>query len=57
MLYDFTEFHLSKYIQSVVLTEREAQDGKHIGWQVLDKQHEMDVLGSVSSSRGQTGCY
>lgn len=50
-------FTSSKYIQSVVVAGREAQDWQHIGLQILDKQHEADVLGSVSSSRGQTGCY
>lgn len=50
-------FTSSKYIQSVVVAEREAQDGQHIGLQILDKQHEADFLGSVSSSWGQTGCY
>lgn len=29
----------------MVLAEREAQSGEHTGLQILDKQHEADVLG------------
>lgn len=40
----FTEFHLLP-VHSVCGTGWEAQDGEHIGLQILDKQHEADVLG------------
>lgn len=50
-------FTSSKNTQTMVVAGREAQDGQHVGLQVLGKQSETNVLGSASSSLGQTGCY
>lgn len=49
-------FTPSKHSQTMVVPGREAQDGQHIGLQVLGKQCEANILGSASSSLGQTGC-
>lgn len=49
-------FTSSKHSQTMVVAGREGQDGQHVGLQVLGKQSEANVLGSASSSLGQTGC-